>query len=180
MSDPVKLKGEAVRYLTEHGFVIRDVQNDKTIMVHPKCGMLLYVHLYDSGELTMQLSDNSGFYFVSYFEKKTMSLADYESVPRRIQTVANHAALMLSMVEWSKVRADENYALRHSEFISLEHTDGTIVYRDDDLVLRLIFNYQDRRGTIIMQYFFILYISSGNTHTEFCDCNWSLGTWNNP
>lgn len=167
MTKAEKLQNEAKTYLEDRGFyetsrseggIYTASQSEGDISMQYLNFTAMTVHLDNDGKIRFQLDwdlfQNS---HVSYGEKP-FDMDSYASVPKRIKHVLNHTVIMLDMVAWSDIRADERSILRNTSIghISIESFGSPLVYEDEDLVLK--FALQDkgtfRRPVMAFRYFF--------------------------
>lgn len=157
MTKAEKLQNEAKKYLEDQGFHM-SFQSEGDISMHNPHIPSMTVHLGNDEKILFQLDwDIFRNHHVSYGEK-LFSMDSYMSVPTRVKHVFNHAVIMLDLVAWSDVRADEWSCLRNERIghISIEAFGPPLVREDEDLVLKFTLQNSDILGCPVMgfQYLF--------------------------
>ena len=157
MTKAEKLQNEAKTYLEDRGFHVTS-QSEGDISMQYRNIPAMTVHLDNDEKIRFQLDwDLFQSNHISYGEKP-FDMDSYVSIPKRIKHVLNHAAIMLDMVAWSDVRADERACLRNETIghVSVESFGLHLVYKDEDLVLKFTLSKRIEQAYPVMgfRYFF--------------------------
>lgn len=145
----------AKEYLESQGFHVASTTGSYIQMQYGRLD-ILSVYLCNDGNILVQL-DWGVFrdYHISYGET-AIPVDEHHTIPDRIRTIANHAVILLSLVEWSPIRADENSYLRLPDgHIPVDALDHPIEYRDDDLLLKFTLSKRVERAWPVMGFRYI-------------------------
>ncbi len=148
-------RNEAKEYLESQGFHILSQSEGDISMRYPHLPVMT-VHLDSNGKIRFQLDgDIFRNYHISYSES-SFGMDAYKYVPKRVKHVFNHAVIMLDLVEWSSIRADENSYLRLPDgHIPVDALDHPIEYRDDDLLLKFTLSKRVEQAWPVMGFRYI-------------------------
>jgi len=157
MTKAEKLQNEAKKYLEDQGFHT-SFQSEGDISMHNPHIPSMTVHLDNDEKIRFQLDwDIFRNHHISYGEKP-FDMDSYMSVPKRFKHVFNHAVIMLDLIAWSDIRADERSFLRNETIghIGIESFGSPLVYKDEDLVLKFTLQNSEILSRPVMgfRYFF--------------------------